>query len=149
MRGKTRYRLRKEMVLRGRENFRTLFEQGRGFRSGNLVLKYRIAEDASASRIITAFIVPKKHGRAVDRNRARRLMREAWRLAYPSIAERLPENVTLHLALIWSGPPAAAGRPEFGPMETDLRKGIGKLFARLFPRSDNSSSDEVRTEGKR
>ncbi|MCB0712381.1 MAG: ribonuclease P protein component [Ignavibacteriae bacterium] len=131
MRGKTRYRLPKEMILRGRDNFQMLFDGGRGLRSGNLVLKYRVVEDRSPSRVATAFIVAKKHGRAVDRNRARRLMREVWRLAYPEVAEKLPENVFVHLALIWAGPPAQVKSPEFWRIREDMLKGVEKVVARL------------------
>ena len=128
---KSRYRLPKEMILRGRDNFQRLFAEGRGLRSGSLVIKYRVVRTSSRSGVVTAFIVPKKHGRAVDRNRARRLMREAWRHFYPEIGPKLPEESVIHLALIWGGSPASVAKPALESIQRDMIKGIQKVISRL------------------
>ena len=126
-----RYRLTKGMILRSKTAFQELFNEGKSLRSGSLVLKYRIAETSAPSKAIVAFLVSKKHGRAVDRNRVRRLMREAWRLEYPSTAEQLPENVQVHIGLIWSGKPAKLRAPRFQEVQKDVRNGMQRLLKRL------------------
>ena len=46
--------------------------------------------------------VPKRHFKhAVDRNRVKRQIREAWRCHRQMLAEALPETVQLQLACIW------------------------------------------------
>ena len=46
--------------------------------------------------------VPKKHLRhAVDRNRVKRQLREAWRLHRQPLIDRLPESKTLLVAFVW------------------------------------------------
>ena len=130
MQEKTRYRLTKQMILRGRTNFQRLFDEGHGFRSRNLVLRYRVADANAPSKAIVAFLVPKKHGRAIDRNRVRRLMREAWRLEYPNIAARLPDKGLLHIGMIWSGKPENIETPALQEVQSDLHNGIDRLLSR-------------------
>ncbi len=130
------------MILRGRESFRLLFAEGRTIRSGSVLLKYRPAradeELHERPPVRTAFIVGRKYGRAVDRNRIRRLMRECWRHALPDFEENvggLPGEIRLDIGLVWSGPPARESKGKRERICRDIRRGIARLAAELADRS--------------
>ena len=129
------YGIPRALILRGRDDFARLFADGRSVRSGSLVLKYRVAgpdEPAvTEPSVIAAFIVPKRHGRAVDRNRARRLIRENWRRERPAFLASLDDPMRIHLGLIWAGPTAATRCPTYDEIGADLRKGLVRLRKRL------------------
>lgn len=126
-----RYRLPRTGILRGRETFAALFEQGKGFRSGDILFKYRAIEQPGRANVLAAFVVSRKHGGAVRRNRTRRLMREAWRLARPDFLEHLADGTELHLALIWIGAPAKQRPSEFERICRDIAKGLKRLAPSL------------------
>lgn len=59
----------------------------------------RRAEDAPVQLLVS---VSKRHFKhAVDRNRVKRQIREAWRCHRQMLVEALPETVQLQLACIW------------------------------------------------
>lgn len=70
-----------------------LFEEGLLVRSGALAMKYVPADWGSAVSVKVAFSVPKRRfKRATDRNRIKRLMREAYRLNKAKFLENWPGN---------------------------------------------------------
>ena len=68
--------MKKPGILRKQEDFTRLYKKGRSTGSRHLVLLYR-KNGLSFNR--KAFLASKKVGNSVCRNRARRLMREAFR----------------------------------------------------------------------
>ncbi len=72
--------LPKQERLQRNYEFRRIYEQGRKT-EGRLVVLYVVdtARDAAGGRAV-GFVTSRKVGNAVERNRARRLLREAWRL---------------------------------------------------------------------
>lgn len=64
-------------TLSGKKNFQTIFQEGRSLVSRELVLYY-MANQKTGN--LVAFCVGKTIGSAVDRNRTKRRMREAFRL---------------------------------------------------------------------
>lgn len=68
--------MKKPDVLRKKEDFTKLYKKGKSSGSRHLVLLYR-ENGLSTNR--KAFLASKKVGNSVCRNRARRLMREAFR----------------------------------------------------------------------
>lgn len=70
-------RLRKEERLRKKRDFERVFEEGAAFHGKNLTA-YALPNSLGFSRI--GIVTGKKVGRAVERNRIRRLLRECFRL---------------------------------------------------------------------
>ncbi|MGB9773580.1 MAG: ribonuclease P protein component [Bacteroidota bacterium] len=73
-------KLRKEEILRGRVAFRRVFQARESIRGELVRLHFRLSPTSAASQIRVGFAVASSFRLAVQRNRARRLMREAYRL---------------------------------------------------------------------
>jgi len=69
--------------LRSTADFQRVLGGGRRSREGRVVL-YVLATGGPTR---TGFVVGRSVGGAVDRNRARRILREAWRVLAPRIGE--------------------------------------------------------------
>jgi ribonuclease P protein component len=77
---KQRYTFKKEEKLKSRKTIEQLFKEGKSFSNFPFRVLWKFTEDAKAP-IQTGFAVSSKHfKKAVDRNRIKRLMREAYRL---------------------------------------------------------------------
>jgi ribonuclease P protein component len=95
----------KEERLTGKSNIDQLFNRGKSFNLFPFRVFYTIVEktDEPAARLLIA-IPKKKVHHAVDRNRLRRLVREAYRLNRTAfIASLEMKSVHLHIALIYTG----------------------------------------------
>lgn len=74
------FSLPKANILRGRKNFQRLFKPGAVTLHNELVdLRFRIYSDPEEGCLM-GFIVKKRLGKATQRNRIKRLLREAYRL---------------------------------------------------------------------
>ena len=65
----------KRYRLKGKQVFRTVFSKGKRFTCGNITVVYMPAEQPSAG-----FIASRHIGGAVERNRVKRILREAYRM---------------------------------------------------------------------
>lgn len=95
----------KEEKLTGKTSIDQLFNEGKSFNLFPFKVFYRIAinPDDPAARLLIA-IPKKKVKHAVDRNRLRRLVREAYRLNKAELVTCLETgSVHLHFALIFTG----------------------------------------------
>jgi ribonuclease P protein component len=82
MTGAPRLRFRREQRLLHRADFDRVFAQGRRVYARGLVLHWM---DSPAGRARLGLVTSRRFGNAVRRNRARRLVREAFRLDQNSI----------------------------------------------------------------
>lgn len=102
---KARFTFSKEERLTGKTNIDQLFNEGKSFNLFPFRVFHRIVEapDEPAARVLIA-IPKKKVKHAVDRNRLRRLIREAYRLNRNAfIAGLETSTIKLHFALIFTG----------------------------------------------
>ncbi|MGB2957437.1 MAG: ribonuclease P protein component, partial [Bacteroidota bacterium] len=81
--------MKREQTLRGRTAFEKVFRGGRRF-DGRLVRCYALVE--SGSRVRAGFVVPRRKLNAVQRNRVKRLMREAFMWEQGILADRLQRS---------------------------------------------------------
>lgn len=80
MEPRQRYRFKKEEKLKSRKTIEQLFKEGKSFSNFPFRILWQFNESAPAP-LQTGFAVSSKHFKhAVDRNRIKRLMREAYRL---------------------------------------------------------------------
>ncbi|HLR76868.1 MAG TPA: ribonuclease P protein component [Balneolaceae bacterium] len=95
-----RFTLPKSKILRGKTNFDRLFaNEAIVFYGRNVLLRFRIYDSQTDCKM--AFIVAKKLGKAVSRNRVKRLLKETYRLnQYILFDEVLAASITFHGGLM-------------------------------------------------
>jgi ribonuclease P protein component len=95
----------KEERLTGKTNIDQLFNEGKSFSHFPFKVFYRPADHPAEPLARLLIAIPKKKVRhAVDRNRLRRRVREAYRLNRTGFMSCLDAaSVHLHLALIYTG----------------------------------------------
>jgi len=84
--------LPRSKILRGQRNFQRLFKRSTVLKKPFLICRFRVYEDPQESCLF-GFIAPKKlFRRAVDRNRIKRWLREAFRLNQYLLPMPIKEN---------------------------------------------------------
>lgn len=110
-------RLPRKYILRGREAFRLLFRKNSSrssssnssnassIRTAHLQARFRLTKENH--QLLTAFVAPKRvFPRAVDRNKIKRWLREAFRKNRYLLQMQVDRSQTgMHLALIANRPP--------------------------------------------
>ena len=87
-----KFTLKAHERLKSRKLIRQLFDEGKSFSHFPLRINYIISDDQT-SPLLAGFSVSKRHfKKAVDRNKIKRLMREAYRLQKNSLKELLVKN---------------------------------------------------------
>ena len=77
--------------------------------------------------------MPKKRTpHATDRNRIKRLIREAWRLNKHLFYEDIPRELHLHLFFIFTG----QANPDFPIIEKSILSAIENLRKQVKPKTD-------------
>lgn len=89
--------LPRSKILRGRKNFQRLFEASTVMKSGDVQFRYRVYKDPAEGCLI-GFAAPKKKiAKAVQRNRVKRLLREAYRTRQSYLQDLFAEyNIGFH-----------------------------------------------------
>jgi ribonuclease P protein component len=97
-----RYFLRKEHKLKSRKAIDLLFTKGKSFTNYPFRICWQIVDEKGLKAGFTASSKNFKH--ATDRNRIKRLMREAYRLQKNNLQETIQlKNNGLHLFFIYTG----------------------------------------------
>ena len=83
----------------------------------------RMPYDGQGPQAKILLSVSKRHFKhAVDRNRAKRQLREAYRLQKPTFLASLPADVSLHIAFIWLSDVPVRSELVHSRMSTLLRR---------------------------
>lgn len=101
-----RFTLSKSERLSSRKAIDILFKEGQGLSKHPVRVVWRTTDPDPnrLSPVQVMFSVPRrKFPRAVDRNRVKRLMREAYRLHKLTFLKQVPPDLHLDLALIYTG----------------------------------------------
>jgi len=120
----------KSEKLKSRKQIDALFRQGRSLASGPLRLRYAWAPAVAGTAPAQAgFSVSKKHfKRAVDRNRIKRLLREAYRLQKaPLLALLQQQNKNAHLFMLYTD----KALPDFETIYTAVAQCLQRLQQNL------------------
>lgn len=129
--------LRRSEILRGTVWFQQLLREGGTIRVGNLQCHYKtylVSETEFRSGVYTSFSVPRRHVRkAVDRNRLKRIMREAFRMHKQIIWEASKDRaVRLHVLFVYRGNPDIKPRyVKLSHVQTDMIRCLENLSERI------------------
>lgn len=130
------FSLPRSKILRGKRNFQRLFEKGTALNSTSLQFKYRIYDNPD-EQCLVGFIAPKRQfKRAVDRNRTKRLLREAYRLNQHYLQSLFDQHTFgFHGVFI-----ATKKLKNFSMVESEMIPLLEKAQTRLLRITDNPSS---------
>lgn len=122
-----RFTLPKSHILRGRRNFQRLFASSEFINTPTITLRFASFLTPDEDFKI-GFISPKKIGNAVQRNRCKRLMREAYRLNRHVISDQLStRNDVIHAVFI-----ARKSDLDFHIVEKDMVTLLTELRSQLL-----------------
>lgn len=125
-----RYTLQAIERLKLRKQIETLFQTGEAFSVFPLRVVYslNLLTATEISPVRAGFSIPKKRiKKAVNRNRVRRLLREAWRLQKHALYQSIPTGQQLHCFLIFTG----NEKLTFEEAKTAVKKLTDKLIPKL------------------
>ncbi|MFT4062651.1 MAG: ribonuclease P protein component [Edaphocola sp.] len=126
-----RYTLKAAERLKLRKQIETLFQRGEAFSVLRLRVVYLLAaagNTAAGSPVRVGFSIPKKRlKKAVQRNRVRRLLREAWRHQKHDLYAQVPAGQQLQVFLIYTYNDVCT----FEDAQTSVNKCLYQLSKRL------------------
>lgn len=119
------FKLRKAMRLTSKKSISALFETGNQVRVSPLLIKHKVEDrEMGGAGVQVMFSVPKrKIKRAVDRNRIKRLLREAYRHEQEILKDSISPNKTLRIAVIYLRHTL--------PTHIELRNALGEALHKL------------------
>jgi ribonuclease P protein component len=118
------YTLGKTERLKSRKKIEALFSSGQRFTTVPFLVYYRVHADASTPVLQAGFSASKKNfKRAVDRNRAKRIIRELYRLQNTTLKTRIKAGMkSLDIFIIYTGKELPVYIEVSAKMETLLQK---------------------------
>lgn len=122
-----RFTLQAVERLKLRNQIETLFHTGEAFSVFPLRIVYLLGarSETEPSPVRMGFSIPKKRvKKAVQRNRIRRLLKEAWRLQKHALYTRIDPAMQLHCFFIFTG----NDKLTFPEAEKTVQKAISKLI---------------------
>ena len=125
----------KKEKLCSRKVISRLFENGNSFYSEPFRLLWLKSEDINPFPALTGVSVGKRSfPRAVDRNRIKRLIREAWRINKHQLYSQLEKlNLQIFIMIIYAG----NKMPEYREIEVQMKDLVGKFSLHLTASSEN------------
>ena len=99
------YTLGKQERLKSRKKIEALFSSGQRFTIVPFLVYYRVHKDAEPASLQAGFSASKKNfKRAVDRNRAKRIIREVYRIQHTTLKEKIKTGMkSLDIFIIYTG----------------------------------------------
>jgi ribonuclease P protein component len=124
------YTLNKNERLKSRKIIEHLFSEGKSFMVSPFRVSYLFDQKASSPLQFGTGVSTKHFKKAVDRNRIKRLAREAWRLQKTGLQEKLKEqNRQLSVFIIYT----SKELPKYKEVSEKMNKIIDKLSAMIGP----------------
>jgi ribonuclease P protein component len=126
----------KKEKLCSRKVITELFENGNAFYSESFRLLWLKSDDINPFPALSAISVGKKSfSKAVDRNRIKRLIREAWRLNKHYLYNELEKlNIQIVIMIIYTGDKV----PDYNELEQQMQNLIRKFLPHLKTKAENS-----------
>jgi len=124
-----KFKFNKNEKLCSRRIISELFESGKSFYSSPLTVLWMKSRDKIPSPAIVAISVGKKNFRkAVERNRIKRLLREAWRINKHKLYMKLEQlNVQIVIMIIYSG----SKMPVYHDLEEHMENTLNSLLLQV------------------
>lgn len=133
------YGFPKKEHLCGKTNFQLLFKEGSSYYVPSFRLVCRNVSSGSPGIQVGVVVSKRVLRHAVDRNRVKRLMREAYRLRKPVLQAMLEGNpYQWQLLFVYTG----HGTPDFAPVQSAINVLLSKWLKKLTHETEKKSVTE-------
>jgi len=117
------FTLGKNERLKSRKSIEQLFSEGKKIVTTPYKVLYRFEQSDGSSLLFGAGVSSKNFKRAVDRNRVKRLTREAYRLQKNKLQEKLESaKASMHIFFIYTGKELPEYNDVYNKVGTVLKK---------------------------
>lgn len=133
------YKFPKKERLSSKKMIDALFAKGASFHIYPFMVKYMPSDEGVDCHKVLVSVSKKRFKRAVDRNRVKRLVKEAYRLQKPHHLHALPEGKYWTIAYIYVGKKIHA----YSMIEKKLIQSLRRLAAKGNSEPDNSQAKNI------
>ncbi|HOV98828.1 MAG TPA: ribonuclease P protein component [Bacteroidota bacterium] len=124
------YKLRKNEILRGYNTFSEVFSHGNSFEA-RAIRMFVLGHKDKESAVMAGFAVSRSVRRAVDRNRAKRLLREAYR-HYKHLLWNVAKENKLSLSIVFVVKSSNIEQLSLRTIEDDMKVLFKKISTQHF-----------------